>query len=130
MSNHNPPASGGLFINFAGKNVGIWCEDTPVGPILLAATLDSASGWLAFWTHGPKPNGDWQSECDMKGGIIALIKSLLAEINAAFQATFNPPVPVPPPVGTPFSIDAMNAALAASFTLGAGTTAPVISAKP
>lgn len=128
MSAYQFPQSGGLSLMFNNIQCGIFFNETPLGTVMVAAKYSPMDGWLAFWSHGPNQDTNWQAECDAVGGIINFIKTLVAAINAAFIKAFGGG-PAPPPVGTVFSTDAGNAALAQGFTLSPGATAPVMGVK-
>lgn len=119
------PTKGGLKITYQGQTCGVWIQDTGgVGWVLMVARQD-VSGWIAFWSYGPKMDTDIKAEIAAMGGMINWLAQFMAAINAAFQALFG----APPAPGTEVSIDNINLTLTNSFTLTAGPVSPVMAKK-
>lgn len=129
MSAYTFPLSGGLQATFNGVPIAVFMNDTPIGPVLIAARNLPGEGWIAFWTHGPRTNEQFQAEVDAVGGVIAWIKSFVQAINEAFAKVFSTAPPAPPSSNAVFSVQDVNRTLAANFVLLVTPSGPVFGPK-
>ena len=107
------PQNGGLQHTQDGKTVGVFFNDTPLGPVLIVGEkVDGA--WLGRWNKGPQQDADWNAQISAAGGELAFIRELIAQISLVIKNLFGGVAPVP----STFT-EKMNAMLAAGFKLDA-----------
>ena len=107
------PQNGGLQYTQGGKTVGVFFNDTPLGPVLIVGEKVDGQ-WLGRWNKGPQQEADWNAQINAAGGELAFIRLLFAVMSAVIKNLFGGSGPVP----ATFT-EKMNAMLAAGFKIDA-----------